>query len=44
MITVRTNLSLLEHLSTFEVDGGTVASLLFEGGRLSYPGRKEIEY
>lgn len=44
MIAVRTNPSLLEHLSTFEVDGATVDSLLFEGGRLSYPGRKEIEY
>ncbi len=30
---------------TFEVDGATVGTLLFEnGGRLSYPGRKDIEY
>lgn len=44
MIAVRTNPSLLSHLQTFEVDGATVDSLLFEGGRLAYPGRKEIEY
>ena len=44
MITVRTNESLLEHLRSYEHDGATVDSLLFEGGRLSYPGRKEIEY
>ncbi len=44
MVTVRTNESLLEHLRTFEHDGATVDSLLFEGGRLSYPGRKDIEY
>jgi hypothetical protein len=44
MITVRTNKELLEHLRTHQIDGGTVEALLFEGGRLSYPGRKEIEY
>lgn len=44
MVTVRTNLELLEHLKSFTQDGATVESLLFEGGRLSYPGRKEIEY
>lgn len=44
MISVRTNPELRKHLETFEVDGATVDSLLFEGGRLSYPGRKEIEY
>jgi hypothetical protein len=44
MISVRTNLDLMNHLRTFEVDGATVDSLLFEGGRLAYPGRKEIEY
>lgn len=44
MITVRPNLKLMEHLKTYEVDGGTVDSLLFEGGRLSYPGRKDIEH
>ncbi len=44
MVTVRTNESLLEHLRCYEHDGATVDSLLFEGGRLSYPGRKEIEY
>lgn len=44
MITVRTNVELMQHLSTFVHDGATVDSLLFEGGRLSYPGRKEIEY
>jgi hypothetical protein len=44
MLTVRTNPELLEHLRQHEHDGATVESLLFEGGRLSYPGRKEIEY
>ncbi len=44
MITVRTNVELMQHLTTFVHDGATVDSLLFEGGRLSYPGRKEIEY
>lgn len=44
MLTVRTNLELLAHLRQFEHDGATVESLLFEGGRLAYPGRKEIEY
>lgn len=44
MIAVRTNEDLLNHLSTFEVDGASVGSLLFEGGRLTYPGRREIEY
>jgi hypothetical protein len=44
MLTVRTNTELLNHLTEFVHDGATVSSLLFEGGRLSYPGRKEIEY
>lgn len=44
MITVATDQSLLEHLRTFEHDGGTVAGTLFEGGRLSYPERKELEH
>jgi hypothetical protein len=44
MLTVRTNNELLNHLQAFDHDGATVDSLLFEGGRLSYPGRKEIEY
>ncbi len=44
MIVVRPNLKLMEHLRTFDVDGATVDSLLFEGGRLAYPGRKEIEH
>lgn len=43
-VSVRTNPKLLEHLRQWEHDGATVDSLLFEGGRLSYPGRKEIEY
>lgn len=43
-VVVRTNLELLEHLRSFQQDGATVESLLFEGGRLSYPGRREIEY
>lgn len=44
MISVRTSLALLHHLRTYEEDGSTVASALFDGGRLSYPGRKDIEY
>jgi hypothetical protein len=44
-LTVRHSEALHEHLSTFEVDGATVASLLFEGGgRLSYPGRRVLEH
>lgn len=43
-LTIRSNPRLMEHLTTFAVDGATVDSLLFEGGRLAYPGRKEIEY
>lgn len=42
-ITVRHSPQLQLHLETFEVDGATVASVLFNGGRLSYPGRKEME-
>ncbi len=41
---IRHSLELQQHLEQYEVDGATVASLLFEGGRLAYPGRKEIEY
>lgn len=37
-------MDLLNHLTTFAVDGATVASSLFEGGRLAYPGRKAIEH
>ncbi len=44
MIVVRPNQKLMEHLRTYEYDGATVDSLLFEGGRLAYPGRKEIEH
>lgn len=44
MISVRTKPELVEHLSNFLFDGATVGSLLFDGGRLAYPGRKEIEY
>lgn len=43
-ISVRTSVPLLEHLGSFEHDGGTVAAVLFEGGRLSYPARREIEH
>jgi hypothetical protein len=42
-VSVRTSTALVEHLNTFEHDGGTVAGVLFEGGRLAYPARKEIE-
>jgi hypothetical protein len=44
MVVVRQNLNLLEHLKSFSHDDATVDSLLFDGGRLSYPGRKEIEH
>jgi hypothetical protein len=44
MIVIRTNTELLDHLRSFVHDGATVDSLLFEGGRLAYPGRREIEY
>jgi hypothetical protein len=42
-LTVRQSPTLLEHLRTYQVDGATVESALFAGGRLQYPGRKEIE-
>lgn len=42
-IAVRQSENLLQHLRNFEFEGATVESLLFDGGRLSYPGRKEIE-
>jgi len=35
---------LLQHLATHEIDGATVAGSLFEGGRLSYPERRRMEY
>lgn len=35
---------LLLHLQSFEVDTGTVADVFFEGGRLSYPERRRMEY
>lgn len=41
---IRTSELLAEHLSNFVYDGATVDSLLFDGGRLAYPGRKELEY
>ena len=44
MITVRLSSTLRHHLETYEVDAATVASVLFDGGRFSYPGRKEMEY
>lgn len=43
-LSVRHSANLQRHLETFEHDGATVASVLFEGGRLAYPGRKDIEY
>lgn len=43
-VTVQPDRSLLEHLRTFEHDGATVASALFEGDRLTYPGRRELEF
>lgn len=44
MILVYPSESLLLHLQSFEVDGATVASSLFDGGRLSYPERRRMEY
>lgn len=44
MISVRHSPKLQQHLETFQHDGATVASSLFDGDRLSYPGRREIEY
>lgn len=43
MITVKHSSELEQWLSTYEVEGQTIANVLFAGGRLSYPGRKEIE-
>lgn len=43
-VKVRVSLELFNHLSTFEWDGTTVAATLFEGDRLCYPGRKDIEH
>lgn len=43
VILIRQSDRLLEHLRTYEVDGATIESLLFEGGRLNYPGRQRIE-
>lgn len=42
-IVVRHSPDLQTHLETFEVDGTTVAATLFHGGRLAYPGRKDLE-
>jgi hypothetical protein len=44
MIRVHSSPALLRHLQTYEVDGTTVEDSLFIGGRLSYPGRQDIEY
>lgn len=44
MISVVGSDALFLHLHSFESDGSTVASVLFEGGRLSYPERRRIEY
>lgn len=40
---IRESETLLRHLQTYRVDGATVDSVLFEGGRMFYTGRKEIE-
>lgn len=42
-LTVRQSPTLLEHLKSHEIDGATVAGVLFEGGRLQYPGRQQVE-
>jgi len=43
-ISVRHSPQLQHHLETYDVDGATVASVLFEGGRLAYPERKRLEH
>lgn len=42
-IVIRQSETLLHHLRTFEVDGATIDSALFEGGRLNFPGRQQNE-
>jgi hypothetical protein len=42
-LSVRFSPALRGHLERFEVDGATVASLLFEGGRLQYHARRDVE-
>lgn len=42
-LSVKTDASLLSHLKEFDVDGSTVESALFAGGRLTYPGRRDLE-
>lgn len=44
MIFVHFSEPLFLHLKSFEVDDATVASSLFDGGRLSYPERRRMEY
>ncbi len=45
MIAVRKSQELFNHLMDWHVDEATVGTVLFDnGGRLSYPGRKELEY
>ncbi len=41
---VRHSPQLQQFLSSYEVDGTTVAAALFDGGRLWYPGRRELEH
>ena len=43
MIRIRTSPGLLAHLRKHEHDGSTVATVLFGGGRLHYPGRQHVE-
>lgn len=43
MLSVKHSPGLERHLSTFEVDGITVASMLFPDGRIFYPGRRQVE-
>jgi hypothetical protein len=42
-LTISHSPPLEKHLSEFEVDGATVASVLFADGRLMYPGRHDVE-
>lgn len=44
MMSVQPSIPLLLHLQSFEMDGATVASSLFDGGRLSYPERRRMEH
>lgn len=43
-LVVKCSPGLMAHLDFYVVDGATVGSSLFEGGRLTYPGRSQLEH